>query len=77
MMSRSLVYKKLENFYFFVVVCVIDFNYELFVLSDYERKSIYEIICCFILDKYLIMVVKCKYVFFLFVCKLFFDFFEL
>lgn len=49
MMSRSLVYKKLENFYFFVVVCVIDFNYELFILSDYEWKSIYEKICCFIL----------------------------
>lgn len=77
MMSRSLVYKKLENFYFFVVVCVIDLNYELFILSDYERKSIYEKLCCFILVKYLIMVVKCKYVFFLFVCKLFFDFFEL
>lgn len=77
MMSRSLVYNKLENFYFFVVVCVIDFNKELFILFDQERKNIYEIICIFILVEYLIMVVKCKYVFFLFFCKLFVDFFKL
>lgn len=77
MMSRRFVYKKLEKFNFFVVVSVIDLNSELFLLSDYEKKNIYEKICCLVFVEYLIMVVKCKYVFFLFFCELFFDFFEL
>lgn len=77
MTSRSSVYKKLENFHFSVVVCVIDLNYESLALSDHERKSIYETICCPTLDKHLTMAVKCKHASFPLVCKLFFDFPEL
>lgn len=77
MTSRSSVYKKLENFHFSVVVCVIDLNYESLTLSDHERKSIYEKICCPTLAQHLTMAVKCKHASFPLVCKLFFDFPEL
>lgn len=77
MTSRSSVYKKLENFHFSVVVCVIDLNYESLTLSDHERKSIYEKLCCPTLAKHLTMAVKCKHASFPLVCKLFFDFPEL
>lgn len=77
MTSRSSVYKKLENFHFSVVVCVIDLNYESLTLCDHERKSIYEKICCPTLAQHLTMAVKCKHASFPLVCKLFFDFPEL
>lgn len=77
MMSRSSVYKKLENFHFSVVVSVIDLNYESLTLSDHERKNIYEKICCPTLSEHLTMAVKCKHASFPLLCKLFFDFPEL
>lgn len=77
MTSRSSVYKKLKNFHFSVVVCVIDLNYESLTLSDHERKNIYEKICCPSLAKHLTMAVKCKHASFPLLCKLFFDFPEL
>lgn len=77
MTSRSSVYKKLENFHFSVVVCVIDLDNESLTLLDQERKNIYETICCPTLAEHLTKAVKCKHASFPLLCKLFFDFPEL
>lgn len=77
MTSRSLVYKKLESFNFSVVVCVMDLNNESLTLNDFERKKIYETICCPTLAEHLTMAMNCKHASFPLLCKLFFDFPEL
>lgn len=77
MISRNVVYRKIEKFNFLVVFYVIDLNDFIFFFNDVEKNGIFQNICKMFLVEYLDMVLKCKYYFYLFFCVFFFDFFEL
>lgn len=77
MISRNVVYRKLEKFNFLVVFYVIDLNDFIFFFNDVEKNGIFQNICKMFLVEYLDMVLKCKYYFYLFFCVFIFDFFEL
>lgn len=77
MISRNVVYRKIEKFNFLVVFYVIDLNDFIFFFNDVEKNGIFQNICKIFLVEYLDKVLKCKYYFYLFFCVFFFDFFEL
>lgn len=77
MISRNVVYRKIEKFNFLVVFYVIDLNDFIFFFNDVEKNGIFQNICKMFLVEYLDKVLKCKYYFYLFFCVFFFDFFEL
>lgn len=77
MISRNVVYRKIEKFNFLVVFYVIDLDDFIFFFNDVEKNGIFQNICKIILVEYLDKVLKCKYYFYLFFCVFFFDFFEL